>query len=487
MKKVMFFIAVLLCNYNLLPANWSNLRNSSQTAENEIHLRYESIENGDSVHSVDFFLDGGWHTNSLNNIFGSTYQGIIPFTNTDDLPLSFRIETQDNIFIIPGFTAEQPATAEEMSLLSEYPRNPDLPLFLNIAEERMLFSGDRLYFALKNFGGGFPDSDGLFGPFYSYTINLWLGSYDDPEYVYVLLYTVNLPPFVTSGLFKINAATEEMTQIGSINTQIDNNSNALFLSCLLDDLMNDNDFAGSYSPQEPLFVSSLTQKIEDLGQTITIMDEGNYHSIFLTNYTLVPFVNHLPEIENIHIAQDNGNTIISLDYFDQNEHFPLISEIELDSNSVIPFLQQSFDYSTSVQFLADFPASWSSGVIRFSDNGFDFIEHTIINTSTTETLLPLPGFLKVFPNPFSPGKGENRDLKLQITNTGFADLEIYNLKGQRLLQKRNIIVDGDQITLSGELLEPRLRTSGVYLIKITAREQYLSKKRILMEKFLFLK
>ncbi|MBW6516057.1 MAG: hypothetical protein K0B81_05505 [Candidatus Cloacimonetes bacterium] len=378
LKIIVFLVFLFFCSG--LFAVWSNIRNSSYTSDGEIFFQYESTLDISYEHRIYYYQNDEWSYNLFENIFDTSFQSSIPFSNVESVPLSFRIENDSDIYIIPGFTAQQPTSLTQMTSLSEYVRDTAIPDHLNIAGEKMLFSDDRLYFALNNFGGGFPVSGGLFGPFYSYTINLWPAVTGTPPYVYTLLQTVSLAPYVNPGLFKINSATEEMTQIGSITTQVDQNTNTLYLSCLISDLMNDPDFAAAYSLDNGLIITALTQKIEDFGATITIMDEGYYHNVYLQEFILDPFINNIPQIDNIQYIQDGDTYLFSLDYSDVDGHFPIIREIELDTGNTYNFYPASFDFSQTVSFTSQFIDNWSSGIIRFSDNGTDIIEYTISQT-----------------------------------------------------------------------------------------------------------
>ena len=374
MKIILVFILLSLFSIHLA-ADWSNIRNNSYNADNLVFFQYESSLSAGYQHYIYHYINNEWQSNLMTNISGNTMQGTVHFPNTETLSLSFRQEGDNSINIIPGYTSQQPTTLSEMTSLSEYERNILIPQNLNIAGEKMLFSDLMLFFALNNFGGGFPTSGGLFGPFYSYTINIWPSTAGTPPYVYTLLYTVNLAPYINPGLFKINAVTEEMTQIGSVTTQINQATNTLFISCLLSDLMNDPDFVTAYSNTELLNVSSLTQKIEDFGNTITIMDQGNYHNVSLQIMILEPFQNILPEISNILYLNEGGEWWITLDYNDQNGHFPIIREIELDNSNVYHFQPETFDFTQIVQYSCTFSDQSNMGTIRFSDNGVDLIEY----------------------------------------------------------------------------------------------------------------
>ncbi|MBW6515187.1 MAG: T9SS type A sorting domain-containing protein [Candidatus Cloacimonetes bacterium] len=487
MKKVTWLLVAILFSSLSLHSVWTDIRNSSFTAEEEIFIQYESSLTGNSEHRIFYYLDDEWHFNSANNLNNNTYQGTIPFNNNASLPLSFRIDIEEETYLIPGFSSQQPLTLQEMTTLSEYPRNNDIPDHLNIAGEKMLFSDDQLFFAFTNFGGGFPVSGGTYGPFYTYAITIWPQVTGAPDYVYILLYTINLAPYINSGLYKIDVATEDMTQIGSVSTQTVPDINTLFISCLIDDLINDPDFAAAFAINEVLIIGSLTQQIEDFGATITIMDEGKDHHVYLQKLVLEPFVNNLPQINNVLIEEDQGSFLITLDYYDPDRHFPLISEVQLDSGNTFYFIPHSFDYTDTVIFSSLFTDFWSTGTIIFSDNGFDLVEVPISNVSSVDAELPLPHAMKIYPNPFAPSVHQEKNLFLQVGDSKSADIKIYNLKGQQLFSQRDCPVIDGSIILPYHVFENSLTSSGIYFIKLDVKNEQLESKEIIIDKFLYLR
>lgn len=484
--KIHCLIVMMLLSLLNLQGVWTDLRSSSFTDEGEVFYRYESQLTTGAEHQLNYYLNGEWYTQNPENSAEITFQGIVPFTNTAALAVSFRIESGEEIYIIPGYTTQQPGSLQEMTLLSEYERDLEIPDHQNIAAERMLLAEENLYFAFTNFGGGFPVSGGTLGPFYSYAITLWTETTGTLQYVYVLLYTINLAPYINPGLFKIDVATDTITQIGSVAHQLDLDSNTLYISCQLEDLLNDPDFAASYSPENPLTVSSLTQKIEDFGATITVMDQGNEHSVYLWNRSLQPYINNLPQIYNITLTEEEDAFSISLEYFDPDGHFPLISEIELDSGNVIPFIPGSNDFSGIVNFSCLFTDTWSTGTIRFSDNASDLVEFPVSNTSSTDTIPTVPLDISIYPNPFAPSLNFHKELTVKLAEAGTAGIEIYNLKGQRIFRKSSVTVENGTVTLPYEEFRDKLTASGLYFLRIILHNDQRSGQKILTERFLYL-
>jgi len=476
----------LLMSINL-QANWSNIRNSSYTSDNEIFIRYESTLYTGYDQRISYFSDNAWQDNICENIAGDTFQAVIPFPNIEPLPLSFRIEAETAIYLIPGYSTQQPVSLSQMTTLSEYERDPDIPAHQNIAGEGMLFSEDHLYFTLSNFGGGFPVSEGTFGPFYSYSIALWPAGSPTPEFVYILVYTINLAPYINPGLYKVNALTEEMSQIGTITHQIEQETDTLYLTCSWLDLMGDPDFAGSYTPESGIEVSSIIQKIENFGATITIMDEGNNHHIQLIKKIMEPFTNHLPEISNVNVEYLNELALITVDYYDQDGHFPLTGEIIFDNQQTVEFVTATHDFSGVVSYSCEYPDIWSSGTIRFSDNLTDFVEQAIFSSSDPEMVITPSSSLDIYPNPFIAATGSDRGLTLRIDTGQYADIKIFNLKGQLLYQQENYQLQGLKINLSRNELLNSLRASGIYLLKVTPKNNLRESQETLINRFLFIK
>ncbi len=495
--KILNLIVVLPLMFCIsLEAGWNDIRNSSFTLDNEIFLQYESSLPETYNHQVYYYLDSEWHHNTVEHLSDLTFQGVIPFSNEEILPLSFRIEEEEDIYIIPGYTEEQPSELSEMTTLSDYEQNSAIPEHLNIAGEKMLLAEENLYFAFQNYGGGFPVMEGTLGPFYSYAIYLWPESEITTQYVYVLLFTLDLPPFINPGLFKINAATEELLQIGSINYQLDPENNTLYLSCLWDDLASDPDFADAYSPEEPVIISSLTQKIEDFGQIVTIMDEGHLHKVFLKKYQIEPYENTLPVIDNVDVILNDDNTEIFLDYYDAEGHFPLIAEIELDSGFTVPFEPASHNFNEVVQYNCQFEVNWTTATLLFSDNGNDIVEYPLFNTAVADELhIASPGSLLIYPNPFSISGSDNQSIYFRIDNNSSVDISIYNIRGQKLLSKRNVQILDEYFSLPGIEISRSLPSSGIYLVTVvpktdtheSGRTESIEKGNRQFGKFLFLK
>jgi len=380
MRRLFFLSLLSVIVVVTLNANWSNIRESALTIDNEIIIRYESSYQDVTIHQISHYTDQGWSDIGVTSLSDSTFQATTTYDNLTEQSLSFRIEDENDINIIPGFAYQTPDNLEEMTGLSQYPRNTEITDHLNIAGEKMLLSDERIFFALTNYGGGFPVSGSLFTIFFSYTISIFPDTDSIPDYVYSLIYTVDLLGIISPGLFKIDSATEDLTLIGPVVTSIDNTTNTLYISCLIADLMADDDFANAYSPYMPLKVVAMTQRISNFGQTVTLMDEGNYHNIYMQKHTLSPTNNSEPVISNIMTTVTEGLTVISLDYFDFEANFPLTHDLETDTGSIYQFYPYGTDFSQSVIFMTALNEEWNSATIRFSDDNIVFVEQDIYNT-----------------------------------------------------------------------------------------------------------
>jgi hypothetical protein len=372
------FSTLILLFFSALFANWVDIRQSALTPDAEVIIRYESVLTDNYDHQLSYYSSEGWMTLDAVSLGGDSYQSAVPFDNIAEIPLSFRI-SNGTTNIIPGFTNVQPTSLSQMTPMPSYVRNTALSAHLNISGERTLFSDDYLYFALSNFGGGFPVSGGLFGPFYSYTVSVWPQTTGNPLYVYALVYTVNAEPLINPGLYKINTATEELIQIGNITTQVVSDTNTLYISCLMSDLLDDDDFSSAYSSDIPLNAVAMTQTISNFGNTITLNDEGNYHLILLEKQAIESGPNTLPELTNIEFTITDGLTEVSLVYFDSDGNFPLIAEIDLDNGPIYDFQPSGNNFQDPVNFSAQFYDEWELATIRFSDNTIDYVEMLISN------------------------------------------------------------------------------------------------------------
>lgn len=483
--KHLWLIFILL-HVHILSAEWINFRNSAVTIDGTTFLRYETFDN----HSLNFYHQNEWIESAPNKIGQTTYETELPFDNNEPLPLplplSFRTVTAEKIELIPGIIDhENPSSQNQMNKINEHERKEDLAAHLNIASEAMVVTEDKLFFSMSNFGDGFEIRDDTFGPFYSYSINLWHKQDENPEYVYSLIYTVDLPPFISSGLYKIKSEDDSMEKIAEINFEIDEQNNTLYLSCSKDDLLAENSFAEGIKENNYFYLNALTQKIENFGQDITIMDQTDYNKIIWRDISIHPFDNSIPQISDIKLESKENPVVISLKYYDNEGHFPIIAELTTSQDRKYHFQPQSFDFSEKVNYICIIEDNWSAATIKFSDNGIDFITEPIKNVNVEHETKSPTAAKQIYPNPFIIGSQSSEGLMVEIDTEVKGDIiiELMNVKGQKiyLSENRRHAAGTFKSLIPSGVISSQITGSGVYFIRIK------TDSRIYNEKVLFVK
>jgi hypothetical protein len=481
--KFIFLILVIFPTLSLY-SFWDNIRTSSVTQDDTIWFQYENPVEDISSQSILYYEDNEWVSVETENVSQQTHSAQIPFNNTYPLPISFHLDSGNGSILKVGYIEQDVSSTEQMILLRDYPRDLNIPAHLNIAAEYVVLDQERITFALVNHGGGFPLSDDLFGPFYSYTANLWTYGLDDPEYVFSLLLTVDFPPFISSGLYKIHAPTDDMELIAPIEYELDIENNTLLVSCFIVDLLADPDF--SFAGPDDSFLTSgfITQKIEDLGQNVILMDTGLNHSLSLSPFVLEPFENSLPEISNVSFSENDNITTISVDYFDENGHFPLDHELILNNDTVVPFHASNFDFSGTVTYHCEFSEPWSEATISFSDNGFDFVTIPLINSVDEGNHLLPPFTYTIYPNPFMLKTDRSLSFRYDVKSAGLLTTTIYNIKGQKLSSDRREVSQSGNHEFSipiSDVLNSSLPANGILLVKVEHNQTSSVKKVVVVK------
>lgn len=143
--------------------------------------------------------------------------------------------------------------------------------------------------------------------------------------------------------------------------------------------------------------------------------------------------------------------------------------------------------SVDLTVIAD-PEGYGSGMyealIAVSDNfGNDMsiianLEYSS-NPSQNEDIFTVSSYNGNYPNPFNP----QTTFAFQLAQDQYVDLDIYNLKGQKVRSLVNTILMAGkhQVIWKGRNDEGRMMASGVYLVKVKC-EDFESHSRILMLK-----
>lgn len=440
MKK--YIIIIFLLTFQILQAQipalsfWNNIRNSSYTADDQIHIRCETIDLPGLETEMFYTTQSSWNNIDMINLSGLTYEAIIPALTTETQFCRFRTETDTLVGMMPSFQQNDIFPPDnELGLIAEDPigdnLDPDSPN-LDITGNYFGYSDTRFYAGISNDTGNFPlDTGGLFpDSFYFYVTTII-----NPETVLIdsVVYAMihgNIPLFLDSGLYKIGGtefSLEAFELIGNIETEVIEGQ--LQMACDIETLINDEDFGVWPNLTNSIGVEMFTLKYS-LPSELLITDLAKLSLQYIDKYEILPIANVLPQISQL---SGTNPGLFTCTYFDENEHFPITAEVIVDGET-FQMNPLNYDFSGDVIFESVTGAyGWDEATFRFSDNDYEYVEETIMNNSSNdEELFISPYNLSNYPNPFNPNTtiyfGSNG-----ITSDNIK-LVIYNLKGQKIKQ-----------------------------------------------------
>ena len=476
MKK--YILISMLLFVHLLQAQipeisfWNNIRNSSYTQNDEIHIRCETIDLPGLETEMFYSTISGWENIEMINLSGLTYEAIIPALPAETQFCRFRTETDTIVGMMPAYQQNDLFPSEdELGFIAADPigdnLDPDSPN-LDITGNYFGYSDTRFYAGITNESGEFPlDVGGLFPITYYFYVTTIL----NPEtvlidsVVYAMIYC-DIPMLMSPGLYRISGtefSLETFELIGSIEAEVVGGQ--LQMACDIETLTGDENFGEWPNITNSIGVEMLTAKYT-LPTEFLMTDLAKISLQFIDQYEVEPIINILPEISEL--EGTNGGLFTCI-YYDENGHFPITAEVIVDGE-VFLLNPQSFDYSGNVIFesITGF-YGWDEATFRFSDNNYEFIEETIINNSSSDDELPIVNStLRNYPNPFNP----YTTISFETTNLHEnARIEIYNLKGQKVKTLTVILSDAQHriegtVTWNGTDENNQLVSSGIYFYKL---------------------
>ena len=394
MKKFLFFVFIALFFQTLSAREttygfWHNIRNSSYTSDNHLHVRCEIYEFPDIATTLFYSTSSSdWNSVAMQQVPDSTYTAIIPVM-TEPQYCRFRSEEETFVVMMPKYLPEDgfPPLISQLSLVSNDPVGDcvvDDADFLDITADYRGYSDTRFYTAFTTADGGFPHNSGGFFPTEYY---FYVSGFLNPEAVgqdtilYGLVY-VNAFTF-TPGLYKMYGTgtnINNVERIGEIEWEI--TGNTLIMACYINNLTADEDFGIWPNSLNSLASLSITNAVNIILQhTLADSAVGSMHNF--DQYAIEPFVNQLPVISDVTFTLLDNVTEINCNYFDADGHFPLVKELEThhfarERDSTYQMYPLSFDYSLPVTFHAEIlDINWDEIVLNFSDNGYQFVEYII--------------------------------------------------------------------------------------------------------------
>lgn len=358
----------------------------------------------------------GWYKGSLEE------DGYVGFTRPAIDPL-----------VNPVFCAVEPQIYAATPLTDD-PLNDHLfnNTQLDIMEYRATYTSERLYLAMKTASPDYNTSSGM--TYFAYMpviVNPDANMEDDPI-VYGLMYTVDLPPLISPGLYKISGSGfNGLSRLGDIELNIE--EGFLMLSCNIADLLADPDFASWYDPDYPVFATTATTSRITLVNGIQQADMSPGVKVLLKPHYIQAQNLSSPVLSNPNFVVIGDVLFASIDYSDADANVPDLATVAIDAAEAHPLMPQStanLVYSTIVTYASEpIPISptWEQLTFTFSD-GSSSVTHILNNPGSStpqDTQVPLARLL-VYPNPAS------NTLFVKVPPSAVKELAVYNLKGQKL-------------------------------------------------------
>lgn len=431
--------------------NFIGIRKLIFNAEHQDQLL---VHNGNAIVPIESedYYGSGWRTASLP-VGSHPYIG---FTNSPQNNLVNPIYWQEisaNSLSKLTLMANDPAGDQSFSNVN-----------LDIREVYAGFSADKVHFAIRNAGNGFPISSGL--TYFSYMallVNPDADPVDNPP-VYGLMYTVNLTGVMSPGLYKITGTGfSGLNRLGDIQTQVDAANNLLYLSCDWSLLQADADFMSWYNADYPLAGSMALSSRITLTGGIQEADASPAVNLLFKKQQ-VPGANlYGPELSVPVYVENGGIASVYIEYYDADPNLPIVHKVLLDGVEYGDLLPVTpIDFSQSQGFYLDninLPPGCNTIELVFSDDGINYFSQYINNCSGAQDAIASPAILSAYPNPFVA----SLNIKADFSAIPEKGIRIYNLKGQlirsiSLNQAEGIVWDGKDSR--GQNTAP-----GIYLLK----------------------
>lgn len=473
---------------------WNNLRNSSYDSNNNLNVRFETIEIEDfPVEQHLYYLDNNqWIESEINHFAELSYQSEIPYLEgqTNKYRMSAVMDTL--VFMMPAhITDAMPTNSNLLAAGAPDPTGDVISpssIYNDFTGQFFAYSENKLYSGLTNTENSFPLNNGGWLPDEYY---FYLTGFINPENIladsvaYAMVHAqVGIPGIVgiESGLYKINNFSTEISldnfeQIGDIQTDVIDDM--LVMQCDFADITDDPEFGEWPSASRSLAAVSMTGFL-NLSGTINIPDMSYPTALNINQGIIEPFTNSLPQLSNDIVDLSGYLPLVSVDYFDENSNFPLTAKITLDNGNEMEMIPSSFDFSQPVTFQVATTATWENATISFSDNNIDFVELEITLTSSEYEATQLQiTQLNNYPNPFNP----STTINFYLQNDADVSLEICNVKGQTVqtIVRNHLNKGKHEFVWNGRNDANEGVSSGIYFIKLRANNDFKKKKIILLK------
>jgi hypothetical protein len=462
---------------------WTDFRTSALQPGDLVTLRVENPQGAGLENSVLYLTDTVQEaTLEAVDDGPATLEATVPGPVGERRSYGFRLVAGGQQDLMPVKLADGLAAAPaNLTRLGTDPVGDEVfgRPHLDLVECRVSFSSTHLHAALRNVSGGFPVSQSL--TFFSYLFGLSNPDDPDPQTVWALLQTFSSPGIIEPGLYRVEGdGLDDLVLIGAITVQEFAAQNTLLLSCELDDLLGDPQFAAWFDPADPqIGVAAFTQRITLIGgaQEADRLVGGRLH---LRELGRDPGPSTPPQLTGLLASAPGPGAIAEVVYLDAEAHCPVLSELVITGPGgqigTYPLFPQSLDYSGAVLYrtapglppLVD--GTWTGLEARFSDDGVGVVTETLTVTAVAEDPVSVSAQLRLSgaPNPFT---GQTV-FSFELPGGGPVRLSVHDLAGRTIA----VLVDSDRpaghhaALWDGRDRQGRRQPAGVYLYRLQTRQ-----------------
>lgn len=465
---------------------WQNVRSSGATPEGNYHVRLETLTLPLFPIILQYYTANGVQQQEMQSLNNLTYESLVPQWPNHTQSLCIKTGTSLISYLMPFYIEQDhfPLTSSEWSEVAIDSVNEvnvtDSPN-LDIEKQYFSLSENELYGAIKNVGGAFPTSAGIFGPYYAYVYGFMNPEAITDTTFYAMVYA-NVPLFLSSGLYRMHGVSfDSIERIGDIQTNI--SGNLLSFKADLSTLVNDELFGDWPNLSHSIVALPLTISFSVTDQQFAIKDYGVPGVLKLEHFLLYAN-NTLPTLCNSSISSIADTRVISTYYQDAEQQFPLIAEAIINGQSY-PMIPVNSDFSDTVRYSAVINSNdWQSAELRFSDDSLHIVTQIVNNTANNDATVEKPCLWTVYPQPFYPS---NAVLSIQPlhydnkNNNNTANLSIFNIKGQRIFSIQNNLTKDASFRWDGKDSKGEKVTSGIYFLKIQQAKNTTFKRIVVIK------
>lgn len=453
---------------------WNDIRFSALMPDSTVTIRVENPL-GAGVENYLLYSNNGVQEEPMVTIIDgpSTVSAVVPGPIDETRYYGFRLLQGDEIDLMP-VRIDTGSEPQDLTRLATDPTGDEVFGYTNLdlTDCRIGFSGDRLYAALQNAGGGFPVNQGL--TFFGYLLGIADPAQADPDTVWALMHTFEQAGIISPGLYRVaGTGLSDLTKIGEVQVQEYPATNTLVISCLLSDLLSDPYLLSWYDPSDPtLGVAGFTQRITLLGGAAEA-DRSPGGRCYLRELPISPGVNQLPELANGVVLGTGSGAFAQIEYGDADANCPVLSEVLFDGTLSYPMFPMTTDYNAPATYRTESgidplaTESWNTAVFRFSDDQEEVVEYDISATGTGDSggqQVARKVWISTAPNPFSASTAISYHLWRDMHVT----ISIYDAKGARIATVVEGFVEAgeQQVYWNGKNDAGMETGSGVYFVRI---------------------